>query len=116
MKGFIEKAVFMARAPIKRGAPHTVLRNKVGVAVCSTRRSGGIQTLQSMMSLFAHTQMIMPCGGEWPIASFGAMDSDAFLRDKKGLSHQTRCPYAYYRFCRRGVAGRRISSFCTARF
>lgn len=37
MKGFIEKAVFMARAPIKRGAPHTVLRNKVGVAVCSQR-------------------------------------------------------------------------------
>ena len=86
MKGFIEKAVFMARAPIKRGAPHTVLRNKGGVAVCSTRRSGGIQTLQSMMSLFAHTQMIMPCGGEWPIASFGAMDSDAFLRDKKGIA------------------------------
>ena len=86
MKGFIEKAVFMARAPIKRGEPHTVLRNKVGVAVCSTRRSGGIQTLQSMMSLFAHTQMIMPCGGDWPIASFGSMAPDAFLNDEKGIA------------------------------
>lgn len=86
MKGFIEKSVYIARAPIKRGEKYTVLRNKIGIAVCSTRRSGGIQTLQSLISMFAHTQMIMPCGGQWPIASFGSMDTDAFLKDINGVA------------------------------
>lgn len=85
MKGFIEKAAFMARGPIKRGGNHTVLRNKVGVAVTPTRRSGGIQTLQSMISLFAHSQMIMPCGGSWPITSMGTMDIHGFSNDPDGI-------------------------------
>ena len=85
MKGFVEKAAFMARGPIKRGGKYTVLRNKVGVAVAPTRRSGGIQTLQSMIALFAQSQMIMPCGGAWPITSLGSMDTDAFSNDPEGV-------------------------------
>ena len=85
MKGFIEKAAFVARGPIKRGGKYTVLRNKVGVAIAPTRRSGGIQTLQSLISLFAHTQMIMPCGGAWPITSFGTMDTNGLTTDPRGV-------------------------------
>ena len=70
---------------IKRGGKYTVLRNKVGVAVAPTRRSGGIQTLQSMIALFAQSQMIMPCGGAWPITSLGSMDTDAFSNDPEGV-------------------------------
>lgn len=75
MKAFVEKAVYLARGPMKVGAPGTVLRNKIGVAVTPTRRSGGIQTLQGMTALFAHTQMIMPCCGYWPVA-FGVHPGD----------------------------------------
>lgn len=85
MKGFVEKAAFMARGPIKRGGRYTVLHNKVGVAIAPTRRSGGIQTLQSMIALFAHSQMIMPCAGAWPITSMGSMDTDAFSQDSEGI-------------------------------
>jgi len=67
MKALIDRASFLARGRVRRGEKGSMFYRKVGGAVCAVRRAGAIQTLQSMISMFAVTQMVVPMSNYWAL-------------------------------------------------
>ena len=65
MKALIDRASFIARGRVRRGEQGSMFYRKVGGAISAVRRAGAIQALQTMISMFAVTQMIVPMSNYW---------------------------------------------------
>ena len=65
MKALIDRASFIARGRVRRGEQGSMFYRKVGGAISAVRRAGAIQALQTMISMFAVTQMVVPMSNYW---------------------------------------------------
>jgi multimeric flavodoxin WrbA len=79
MKSFLDRAFFVASSGTKGDNP---LRHKVGAAVVSVRRSGGIVTYQSLNNYLLYSEMFVSGSNYWNVIH-GMMPGEA-EKDSEG--------------------------------
>ncbi len=77
MKSFLDRAFYVASANGK------LFRHKVGAAIVSVRRTGGIQAFQSMNQYLQFSEMFIPSSNYWNILH-GNAPGDV-LKDEEGV-------------------------------
>lgn len=74
MKSFLDRTFFVS------SVNNAMFRHKVGAAVVSVRRSGGLPTMNTLNHYITYSQMIMPCSNYWNVAhgmNPGEVEQDA---------------------------------------
>ncbi|MCU4165268.1 flavodoxin family protein [Carboxylicivirga caseinilyticus] len=77
MKSFLDRAFYVA------GANGGLFRHKVGTAVVTVRRTGGMQAFQSLNHYLQYSEMFIPTANYWNVLHGGSPGE--VLKDEEGV-------------------------------